>query len=151
MVSYSAPVGGFVFPLAFLLGLALLPFFEREDLGVGRWLGAGSEPSPNGRDAILLSAGLGAVALGLLEAGYLHASPNATPLARDLFNPATAMLVFSLVAFLATGSLTRSTKVAFLSGLAVLVVAVVGFTAVGLCRGPNWVFYWPWEAWPLGY
>jgi hypothetical protein len=70
-------------------------------------------------------------------------------LARDLLNPATAMLALSLIVFLISGALTHSTKAAFLCALAVLAVAVVGFTAMGLCRGPNWVFYWPWEAWPI--
>jgi hypothetical protein len=33
----------------------------------------------------------------------------------------------------------------------VMLVAVVGFTLVGFLRGPDWVFYWPWEAWPGGF
>jgi quinol-cytochrome oxidoreductase complex cytochrome b subunit len=156
MVSYSAPVGGFVFPLFGLLGLALVPFFDREDRGIGRWLGVVAEPdtreqSLQGRDAILLSAGLAAIVLGLLEGAYLHFPAASTPLLRDLFNPATAMLLFSVVAFFTTGAITRSTKVAFLSTFAVLAVALLGFTLMGVSRGPNWVFYWPWEAWPLGY
>ena len=35
--------------------------------------------------------------------------------------------------------------------LGVLALALVSITAVGLCRGPNWTFYSPWEAWPSGY
>ncbi|HEY3446672.1 MAG TPA: cytochrome b N-terminal domain-containing protein [Myxococcales bacterium] len=146
MVSYSAPVGGFVFPLVFLLLLSLLPFFEREDDGVGRWFG-----SRTTRDATLLNFGVALLVFGFVEALYLSATPAASPILRDLLNPATGMLALSLVGFVATGSVTRSTRCAFLAALAVLAVALVGFTIVGLCRGPNWVFYWPWEAWPSGY
>jgi quinol-cytochrome oxidoreductase complex cytochrome b subunit len=145
MVSYSAPMGGFVFPLSFLLSLALLPFLEREDEGVGRWLGSATT-----RGAVLSSLAVGALVLALAESFYLGAPATASALARDLLNPATAMLVLALLAFVAGGALTRSTRAAFLSAFAVLLVAVVGFTIMGLCRGPNWDFYWPWEAWPGG-
>ena len=146
MVSYSAPVGGFVFPLALLLVLALLPFLDRERAGVGRWLGTATS-----RDAVLLNLGVALLALALFEALYLGAaSPASTPLGRDLLNPATGMLVLCLVCFAVTGALTHSTRAAFLAALGVLVLALVGFTAVGLCRGPNWIFSSPWEAWPSG-
>jgi len=146
MVSYSAPVGGFLFPLALLLLLALLPLLEREDDAVGLWFGARAH-----RDATLLNLGVALLAFGLLEALYLSsAAPASSPALRDLLNPAPGMLALSLVGFVATGALTRSTRCAFLAALAVPAVALVGFTAVGLCRGPNWGFYWPWEAWPGG-
>lgn len=146
MVSYSAPVGGFAFPLVVLVLLLLLPFFEREDDCVGRWFG-----SRAARDSTLLNFGVALLLFSFVEALYLSASPASSPLARDLFNPATAMLALSLVGFVATGVATKSTRSAFLAALTVLAVAVVGFTVVGLCRGPNWAFYWPWEAWPSGY
>ncbi|MGC4117650.1 MAG: cytochrome b N-terminal domain-containing protein [Myxococcales bacterium] len=146
MVSYSAPVGGFVFPLVLLLLLAALPFFEREDDGVGSWFG-----NRAARDATLLSFGTALLVFSFVEALYLSSVPASSPTMRDLLNPATGMLALSLVGFLATGAVTRSTRSAFLSALAVLAVAFVGFTFIGLCRGPNWVFYWPWEAWPSGY
>ncbi|MBI5543705.1 MAG: cytochrome b N-terminal domain-containing protein [Deltaproteobacteria bacterium] len=146
MVSYSATMGGFVFPLILLLGLALLPFFDREDEGVGCWLGA-----PATRNAVLVTLGAAVLAFALLEPLYLHAAPPASALGRDLLNPAAGMLLVSAIAFVLGGASTGSTRAAFLCAFAVLIVAMVGFTAMGLCRGPNWVFYWPWEAWPHGY
>ena len=148
-VSYSAPVGGFVFPGLLLAGLFLLPFLEREPEGVGRWWGA-----PGKRAAVGLSL-LSAVFFVVLFAwtfmrhesvSWLAGRP---PLIRDLLNPATGMLILAAIHFLAAGLLARSTRTAFLAAAVTLLAAVVGFTIVAWCRGPMWVFFWPWEEWTL--
>ena len=72
------------------------------------------------------------------------------PLARDVLNPASGMLLLAVLMFVLGGWLTGSTRGAFLSGFVVMLVAVGGFTLMGLLRGPDWIFYWPWEAWPGG-
>lgn len=144
MVSYSAPVGGVLFPLVFIGSLLLLPLFDPEDEATGRWFSPGRT-----REAVLSSLGAAIAGFVALQAAFLDRPLPASTLGRDVLNPATGMLLIALLAFLIAGWATHSTKAAFLSALAVFAVAVVGFTLVGLCRGPNWLFHWPWEAWPI--
>ncbi len=148
MVSYSAPVGGFVFPGVFLLGLLVLPFMERDQDGVGRWFGAG----PGRRVALLSLAAALVFFVGCqwcFQSGGIQTwlAGGSTWLG-DIFNPATAMLFFSGVSFVIAGQITGSTRASFLAGFVVLLVAIAGFTIIAWCRGPNWIFYWPWEEWP---
>jgi len=149
MVSYSAPVGGFVFPGVLLAGLFLLPLLEREQEGVGRWFGRPGNPAVLG-----VSLVMGLAFFVLLEWAFMHQGvvswlASRPPLSRDLFNPATGMLVLSVIVFAVTGILTRSTRAAFHAAIVVLLVAVIGFTLVAWCRGPMWAFFWPWEEWTL--
>jgi quinol-cytochrome oxidoreductase complex cytochrome b subunit len=147
MVSYSAPVGGFVFPGCLVLGLLLLPFFDREDQGTGLWFGTQA-----GRRTAAVTFFAATVLFVLFEylkirqVGAAPVVPNSW--LQDLINPATGMLVLSFVATMVAGGLTGSSRNACLAGFLVLAVALVGFTLVGLCRGPGWEFYWPWEGWP---
>ena len=146
MVSYSAVMGGLVFPAA-LGGLLLSwPWLERRDGNVGRLFGGRAE-----RISTLVAVVVAVGAFVLFEALYLGADASSGPmgLAADLVNPATGMLALAVLAFVAAGGLARSTRAAFLAAFAVLVVALVGFVIVGLWRGPDWVFYWPWEVWPV--
>jgi len=145
-VSYSSVVGGFVFPGLLFLGFLLLPFLERDDQAVGAWFGPRLC-----RRAISVALAVSVLAFVVFEALFVSAGAGSDPLVRDLFNPATGMLVLAVVSFVFGGWLTGSTRGAFLSGFVVMLVAVVGFTLMGLLRGPDWVFYLPWEAWPGGY
>jgi quinol-cytochrome oxidoreductase complex cytochrome b subunit len=145
MVSYSALVGGLLFPGVLGLLLVFLPFLDREDHAVGRWFGLGSA-----RACSLGAAALALVVLALFETFYLEAQGRGAILGSDLWNPASGMLALAGLVFLGAGALTGSTRTAALSALLVLLVAVAGFTLVGVCRGPNWAFFWPWEAWPGG-
>ena len=149
MVSYSAPVGGLLLPGVLLMGLFLLPFLEREPEGVGRWFGP-----PGKRTVLAASTALGLVFFVLFE--WVFMAPGVgpwlaskPPLIRDLLNPGTGMLTLAALLFIAAGVRTRSTRAAFHAAMVVLLVAVVGFTLVGWCRGPMWTFFWPWEEWTL--
>jgi len=149
MVSYSAPVGGFLFPGFLLAGLFLLPLLEREPEGVGRWFGR-----PGNRVAVGVSLVLALIFFILFEWVFMHQGvvswlASRPPLLRDLLNPATGMLVLAGLLFAVTGILTRSTRAAFHAAIVVFLVAVIGFTLVALCRGPMWAFFWPWEEWTL--
>jgi quinol-cytochrome oxidoreductase complex cytochrome b subunit len=149
MVSYSAPVGGFIFPGFLLVGLFLLPFLEREPEGVGRWFG-----DPRTRVEVGVSLALSLFFFVLFEwvfmkQGVVSWLASKPPLVRDLLNPATGMLILSGTVFLATGIRVRSTRTAFLAAITALLVAVIGFTFMAWCRGPMWAFFWPWEEWAL--
>jgi quinol-cytochrome oxidoreductase complex cytochrome b subunit len=140
LVSYSARVGGLLFPGALALALAALPFLEREQEGTGSWLG-----DARSRRSVLLWGLLGAAAFAIFEWLWARGVGSSAP---DLANPATGMLVVALGAGLWTGLRTGSTRAAFASLLAVLAVGALGALALGACRGPGWALFWPWEAWP---
>ncbi len=69
----------------------------------------------------------------------------------DLLNPASGMMFLALIGFVVSGILTGSTRTACFTAIMTLLVAVIGFTFIGWCRGPVWTFYWPWEEWPLAF
>ncbi len=140
MVSYSAPVGGAIYPLVTVFFFALIPFVDREDAGVGRWFGTRPARLAAGGSLVLALAGF-----VLFEWLYIGAGAPVDRLAADLLNPASGMIALSLLAFLLAVRLARSTRAACMAALVVLLVGTLGFVAVGLCRGPDWVFYWPWE------
>jgi quinol-cytochrome oxidoreductase complex cytochrome b subunit len=149
-VSFSAPVGGFVFPGVILLGLLALPFIDRRPDAVGRLCG-----SPKERVVFAVSAALALLLFSLLESLFQRPAmvewlTGMSPLARDILNPATGMVLASVIGFFVAGLLARTVRAAVLSAAAVLLISVMGFTAVGFSRGPGWLFYWPWEAWPNG-
>lgn len=149
MVSYSAPVGGVLFPGLLLAGLFFLPLLEREPAGVGRWFGP-----PGKRLTVGVSAALAVILFVLLEWAFLRAEvaswlASKPPVLRDLLNPATGMLIVAALLFSVTGVRTRSTRAAFLAAIVTLLVAVIGFTGIAWCRGPFWNFFWPWEEWTL--
>ena len=140
MVSHSATAGGFWFPAVLALGLVAVPFLDRGDQGIGVWFGGRT-----GRWLALICVVGAGGALVLFEALAIR-NPGGVS---DACNPATGMLLLAGLGCVLAGWITRSTRFAFLTLLLVLLVAIVGFTLVGVCRGPNWVFYWPWEEWPL--
>jgi len=149
IVSYSAVVGAFVFPLVLSGWLLLLPFLDRQAASVGRWFGGRSC-----KMAVAIASLAAVIGLVVFEWLYLKSGGcgQATASAlwlTDLLNPATGMIGLALLAATLSGMSTGSTKAACLSGIAVMLIAIVGFTLMGLCRGPDWVFYWPWEEWPL--
>lgn len=143
LVSSSALAGGLLFPSALAAALFALPFLDREEAGLGRWLAG-----PRARRAIAGSALIAALAFAALEWLAWLAPTGALVAAPDLVNPASGMLALALAAFFASGLSTGSTRAASLALLAVLAVAVAGALGVGLCRGPGWALSWPWESWP---
>lgn len=142
MVSYSAPVGGFGFPLFLGLGLLLVPLLDRTPRGVGK--------CPEERTAwgIVFVASIAIfVLLEILynSAGFVSWLGDKPVWVLDLVNPATGMIITAMVAFFSLGTIHQTPRVALLGGATVLVVAVAGFGLMGFCRGPDWVFFWPWE------
>jgi len=146
MVSYSTPVGGFVFPLAIITLLLALPLIDTDTRLRGRPFGDLAE-----KRAFLIAILVG-VATFIAAELVFHAElirtrlDGASPLFRDLINPASLMLVLAFG--LGGGALKRSQsrRSALLAIGAVLVVAVIGFTIMGACRGPGWILTLPWEA-----
>ncbi|MCP4676383.1 MAG: cytochrome bc complex cytochrome b subunit [Deltaproteobacteria bacterium] len=148
MVSYSAPLGGFVFPGILVAGLLLLPFLEREQNGVGSWFGG-----PRGRLIVAFSFVI-AIAFFILFEWLFHITAIQSWIAGgptwlgDFFNPATGMLLLAVAVSITSKIISKSTRNAVLACTMVVLVAIVCFTLMAWCRGPGWVFYWPWEEWP---
>ncbi|MFH0901996.1 MAG: cytochrome b N-terminal domain-containing protein [Pseudomonadota bacterium] len=149
-ISYSAIIGAVVLPGFLFAVLLVLPAVERETEGTGQWLGTRSS-----RRAAVVGLVVGSIGLVACEALYLSAygsAADATPAGSwwwELVNPGTAMMVIAIAASFATRLASGSTRAATVAGLVVLTVALLGFTVLGLCRGPGWQLYWPWEDWPV--
>ena len=142
-VSYSVVVGGVIFPALLGVLLMLWPWFDRRDENLGRLFGGRAE-----RLSVGFAVFVGIGTFVLFEILYLGGDAP-EPAIVDLLNPATGMLAVALFAFVLAGWLGRSTRAAFLAAFTVLIVALVGFIVIGLWRGPDWVFYWPWQDWPV--
>jgi quinol-cytochrome oxidoreductase complex cytochrome b subunit len=150
MVSYSAFMGGLVIPSVALLGLALIPYLDRDKHTVGVYFGG-----PGGKTVALKSLVFGAVVAVAAVAvpvnfGWLRNwFPDIHQILIILINPGTlltgAYALWSLYVLRRSKS-TRAAAVAlftcFLIGFAIL-------TYVGMeLRGPNWDFYWSSASWP---
>jgi hypothetical protein len=67
----------------------------------------------------------------------------------DLVNPATLLLLSFVVLYFASLKVTSSTRTAAIATFCAFIVAFILLTWTGtMLRGPNWDFFWPWEAWP---
>ena len=151
MVSYSAFMGGMVIPAIVILGLALIPYLDREKEEAGIYLSG-----PRGRRVAWQSLIFGAIAAVLTVAvpvsfGWLRSwFPNIHQLVIIFINPGTLLTV--AYAFWSLHILRRdgSTRMA---AIALFVCFLVGFailTYVGSeLRGPNWDFFWSKSSWPV--
>lgn len=153
LVSYSGFVGGVAIPSVVMLGLALIPYVDRDPRGVGIW--CGGPPETNGRRVAFGSALFATVyVVGLITFtvnwGWLRDWLPRTPQwAIMLVNPGTLIvLVFALVSAW-IGRRARSARLAAIALFTMFLVGFVILTCVGtFFRGPNWDFYWTEGQWP---
>ena len=150
MVSFSAFMGGIVIPAVVILGLALIPYLDRERDGTGVWFGG-----PGGWPLVRLSIVVGLAAPILIEAfairfGWLREwFPEIPQLVVTFVNPATL-----LTAVYAAYSIwcIRRYQSARAGALGLFTCFLMGFlvlTIIGTYfRGPNWDFYWSPADWP---
>ncbi|HVS13145.1 MAG TPA: cytochrome b N-terminal domain-containing protein [Thermoanaerobaculia bacterium] len=150
LISFSAFMGGIGIPIVVLLGLALIPYLDRESQGTGEWFGG-----PGGWRLFAGSVAVGLAAVLAVEAfairfGWIREWwPDAPQLLITFLNPGTVLTAlyaaFSIGVMRRYGS-TRAGAVAlftcFLCGFVVLTVIGSHF------RGPNWDFYWSPALWP---
>jgi quinol-cytochrome oxidoreductase complex cytochrome b subunit len=150
MVSFSAFMGGIGIPAIALLGLALIPYLDRESDGTGKWFGG-----PGGWPLFRFSCLIGLAAPILLDAlairfGWLREwFPHIPQLIVTAINPATILTL--IYAWYSLWCVRRYQSVragavalftCFLCGFLVLTIVGTYF------RGPNWVFYWSPADWP---
>jgi quinol-cytochrome oxidoreductase complex cytochrome b subunit len=150
LVSYSAFMGGMVIPGLVVVGLALIPFLDREPEPGGIWFSG-----PRGRRVFLASLVFGTVAVVGLEAFTIHFGwlrswfPDINQLWVILFNPGT-VLAFAFAAW--SQLVLRRTRSTRLAAVALFTTILVGFAILTwvatVHRGPNWEFYWSNSQWP---
>lgn len=150
MVSFSAFMGGIGIPTIVCLGLALIPYLDREQAETGEWFGG-----PGGWRLVAKSTliGLGApllIEFVAIQFGWIREwFPHAPQLLITVVNPGTVLtLVYGLYSvwlvrrFNSTRAGALGLFTCFLCGFIVMTVIGTYF------RGPNWAFYWSPGDWP---
>jgi quinol-cytochrome oxidoreductase complex cytochrome b subunit len=151
LVSFSAFMGGIGIPSIVLLGLGLIPYLDREEIGTGEWFGG-----PGGYRVVLWSVIVGlAAALGVeafaIRFGWLREWFPAIPqLVITAINPGT---VLTAIYALYSVWLVRRYDSIRAGALGLFTCFLCGFillTTIGTYfRGPNWTFYWSPSDWPV--
>ena len=149
LVSYSAFTGGVAIPFATLLGLFMIPYFDKEEEGFGRWFG-------NRKGAWITVSSVTyamvcCISILVLAIGFDWPGSWLRDIGQFVIyfiNPGT-ILMLMIVAWsffvLRRYQSTRMGAIAFFTCFFIAVVVLTYF-AWGH-RGPNWGFYW----WPLSW
>ncbi|MEE9555549.1 MAG: cytochrome b N-terminal domain-containing protein [candidate division Zixibacteria bacterium] len=151
LVSYSAFIGGVLVPGLAVLGLMLIPWMDRENKRVGRWLKGMSEIK-----WMIVGAIFGTVTTCLsivigiqLPSREILGSVFSNQIWFDLLNPATGLLIAMVILYFAILKISGSSRKASIALFTCFVMAFIILTIVGTwLRGPNWDFFWPWQPWP---
>jgi quinol-cytochrome oxidoreductase complex cytochrome b subunit len=151
MVSYSAFMGGLVIPAIVVLGLALIPYLDREPEESGIYFSGA-----RGRRVAWQSLAFGVVAAVLAVAipvrfGWLRAwFPGISQLVIIFVNPGSLLTLAYAAWSIGVLRHTDSTRMAAIALFTCFVVGFVILTYVGTeLRGPNWHFYWTKSSWPV--
>ncbi len=151
LVSYSAFMGGIGIPTLVLLGLALIPYLDREPQEIGRWL-----KDKESRKVTWLSFGWAAViTLGMLiftvNCGWLRNwFPQIPQLVITFVNPGTVLVVLFIAWSIYCMAKYKSTRMAAISLFTCFLVSFIILTYFATVhRGPNWDFYWSKAHWPM--
>ena len=131
-------------------GLMLIPFMDREQKGIGLWF---TDSGCRNWAVVGFLYGLltttGCLVLAIL-APMRSIFPGIESQAFfDLINPASLLLALFAVQYFVVLKRTKSTRYAAMATFCAFIIAFVLLTYTGTSlRGPNWDFYWPWQAWP---
>ncbi|MBL8793624.1 MAG: cytochrome b N-terminal domain-containing protein, partial [Planctomycetia bacterium] len=150
LVSHSAFMGGVFLPALVILGLALIPFLDRDPEPGGVWFSG-----TRGRKVFWWSVAFSSAVVIALETltiscGWLRTwFPDIPQLWIILINPGTVLAVI----FAAWSQfILRRTNSTRQSAIALFTCILVGFVILTYIatvhRGPNWDFYWSESQWP---
>ena len=157
LVSYSAFMGGMVIPGIVVVGLALIPYLDREDEDVGIWFSS----RPGRRIAavsalfgILLSVAILAFTVNFKWIGewtWVHnLFGDIPPIVITFFNPGSLFVLAAAAWSIGLLRYTNSTRMAAIGLFTCFFVCFVILTYFATVhRGPNWDFYWSQAAWPV--
>lgn len=150
IVSYSALVGGIVIPIVVVIGLALIPYLDREPEPSGVWFSG-----KRGKRVALWSIAFGTVAAVASVAvpvrfGWLRNwFPDINQLWIILINPGSLLTLAYAIWSIVVLQRTKSTRLGAVALFTCFIVGFVILTYVGTyLRGPNWDFYWSRDQWP---
>lgn len=151
LLSYSAFMGGVGLPGIALLGLALIPYLDREQEYVGKWF--------SNRQGVIVAlqafvAGV-LVNIGLLVfvvnfGWFRNWWPKVPQILITLINPGNIWVGFMIAWSVWVIKKTGSTRMGAIALFTMFLVSYVIFTAMGTYfRGPNWDFFWSKSQWPV--
>lgn len=150
MVSFSAFMGGIGIPVIVLIGLALIPYLDRESAGTGEWFGG-----PGGWPLVRTAAVVGLAAPIAIEAfairfGWLREwFPHIPQLIITAVNPATVLTAVYALYSIASIRKYQSARAGALALFTCFLGGFIVLTIIGTYfRGPNWAFYWSPAHWP---
>ena len=147
LVGYSALMGGVIIPALVVIGLALIPFLDREQSGIGRWFTNRSGLRWGGL-GFAYGAAVSCLALGIAVHIPMRElfSGVESQLFFDLVNPATLIVLLFAALYFIVLRVTSSTRTAAIAVFCAFIIAFILLTYTGTAlRGPNWDFYWPWQ------
>lgn len=151
LVSYSAFMGGMALPTIALLGLALVPYLDREPRYVGVWFSSRQGLTVAVGSFLLGAAVLMAMLAFTINWGWLRNWwPNIPQLIIVIINPGTIWVGFVMAWSLMLIHKTGSTRMGAIAMFSLFLVGFIIFTYVGTeLRGPNWEFFWSKSQWPI--
>jgi cytochrome b-561 len=150
LISYSGFVGGVLIPMLAILGLAAIPFVDKEQRNLGVWFtdSTGKKWAWIGAFWGLLSTVL-CVFIGLkipIREIFLGIESQ---IFFEIVNPAILLLFTFIILYIFSYKKTKSHRTAGITTFTAFIIVFVLLTYTGSAlRGPNWLFFWPWEAWP---
>lgn len=150
LVSYSAFMGGVAIPGIVVLGLALVPYLDRDSEDAGVWFSGATGKRVSLATALFTAI----VVIGMLafsvNFGWLRNwYPTLPQIVITFINPGTVMLATFTVWSLLVTHRTNSTRMGALAVFTCFVVAFLILTYFATVhRGPNWGFYWSQSDWP---
>jgi quinol-cytochrome oxidoreductase complex cytochrome b subunit len=150
LVSYSAFMGGVGIPTLVIIGLALIPYLDREVEEPGRWFSGWRGQ----RMALYTAIYTIVVTIGMLvltvNLGWLRNwVPGIPQIVITLLNPGTVLVVLFVVWSVVALQVTNSTRLGAIALFTCFIIAYVILTYFATVhRGPNWQFYWWPSQWP---
>ena len=150
LVAFSAFMGGIGIPMIVLIGLGLIPYLDREQVGTGEWFGGpGGWPLVRGSLAFGFSAALiiesFAIRFGWLREWF----PGIPQLVITAINPGTVLTALYMAYSLWMVRRFNSSRAGAVALFTCFLCGFVVLTIIGTYfRGPNWHFYWSPAEWP---
>jgi len=150
MVSYSAFMGGVGIPAIVVIGLALIPYLDREEEELGVWFSG-----RRGRRVALASAvftiivTIGMLVFTVTQGWLRNWYPQIPQIVITFINPGTVLVALFAAWSVITVRVTNSTRmgaIALFTNFLIAFVILTWFATVH--RGPNWDFFWWPSQWP---
>ncbi len=153
LVSYSAFMGGVGIPAVVVLGLALVPYLDREKEDAGIWFSGARGRRVTLISGLFAAASVIAMLWFTVRFGWLRnweSTSHVPQIVITLFNPGTVFVALFAVWSILIVRITRSTR---MGAIALFTCFMVGFVILTyfatVHRGPNWDFYWSPADWPM--